>query len=168
MDDIIVALLCRKPEEVAAATAFVHKLNKPTSYPPPLFLNMEPQGNQEFLEANVTVHVSGNQLALSLNNKVVVDALYRLPPYRQRLSTKASRAANRRVVQGILSRIMQSTSSDELIVTGILALRYEAQYYKIHDSLIRQDVSQAQAKARERNERDVVRALDKASQAMDK
>ena len=34
---------------------------------------MEPQGNQEFLEANVTV--SGNQLALSLNNKVVVDAL---------------------------------------------------------------------------------------------
>ena len=43
---------------------------------------MEPQGNQEFLEANVTV--SGSQLALSLNNKVVVacmDALYRLPPY---------------------------------------------------------------------------------------
>ena len=35
---------------------------------------MEPQGNHEFLEANVTV--SDNQLALSLNNKVVVDALY--------------------------------------------------------------------------------------------
>ena len=74
MDGIIVALLCRDPEEVTAATAFVHKLNKPTVYPPPRCLNMEPQGNQAFLEANVTV--TGNQLALSLNNKVVVDALY--------------------------------------------------------------------------------------------
>ena len=71
-------------------------------------------------------------------------------------------------MQGILTRIMQSTSSDELIVTGVLALRYEAQHYKIQDSLIRQVVSQAQAKARERNERDVVRALDKASQAIEK
>ena len=76
MDDISVALLYRNPDEVTAATAFVHELNKPTVYPPPLCLNMEPQGNQEFLEANVTV--SGNQLALSLNNKVVVDAMYQL------------------------------------------------------------------------------------------
>ena len=166
MDDIIVALLCRNPDEVAAATAFVHELDKPSVYPPPLCLNMEPQGNQEFLEANVTV--SDNQLALSLNNKVVVDALYRLPPYRQRLSTKVSRAANRRVMQGILTRIIQSTSSDELIVTGILALRYEAQYYQMQDSLIRQVVSQAQVQARERQERDVEKALNKASQAMAK
>ena len=55
MDDII----------VTAATAFVHELNKPTVHPPPLCLNMEPQGNQEFLEANVTV--SGNQLTLMIS-----------------------------------------------------------------------------------------------------
>ena len=67
-----------------------------------------------------------------------------------------------------LTRIMQSTSSEELIVTGILALRYEAQYYKIQDSLIRQVVSQAQVQARERQERDVEKALNKASQAMAK
>ena len=71
MDDIIVAPLCRNPEEVTAATTFVTGLNKPTVYPPPLCIYMKPQGNQEFLEANVTV--IGNQLALSL--KVVVDAL---------------------------------------------------------------------------------------------
>ena len=114
--------------------------------------------------------VSGNQLALSLNNKVVVDALYRLPPYRQRLSSKVSNAANRRVLQGILTRIMQSTSSDELIVTGVLALQYEARYYKIKDSLlmISQVISQVQAKARESNERNVERALDKASHAIAK
>ena len=90
---------------------------------------MEPHGNEEFLEANVTV--SGNQLALSLNSKVVVDALYRLPPYRQRLSTKVSCAANMRVLKMLLIRIMQSTSSDGLIVTGISALRYGAQHYKL-------------------------------------
>ena len=71
-------------------------------------------------------------------------------------------------MQGILTRIIQSTSSDELIVTGILALRYEAQYNQMQDSLIRQVVSQAQVQARERQERDVEKALDKASQAMAK
>ena len=71
-------------------------------------------------------------------------------------------------MQGILTRIMQSTSSDELIVTRMLPLQYEAQHYKIQDSLIRQVVSQAQVKARERNERDVVRVLDKVSQAIEK
>ena len=56
------------------------------------------------------------------------------------------------------------------MVTGILALRHEAQYYTytIQDSLIRQVVSQSQAKASERKERDVVNALDKASHAMKK
>ena len=56
---------------------------------------------------------------------------------------------------------MQSTSSDELIhvVTGMVALQYEAQHYKMKDSLLGQVISQA----RERKERDAVRALDKAS-----
>ena len=127
---------------------------------------MEPQGNQAFLECNVVV--SGNQLALSLNNKVVVDALYRQPPYRQRPSSKVSNADNRRVLHGILTRIMQSTNSDELIVTGVLALQYETRYYKINDSLLGQVVSQAQTRARERNESNVERALDKANQAIAK
>ena len=63
---------------------------------------------------------------------------------------------------------MQSTSSDELIVTGVLALQYEAQHYRIKGSLLSQVVSQAQAKPRERKESDVERALDKASQAIAK
>ena len=64
--------------------------------------------------------------------------------------------------------VMQSTSSDELTVTGSLALRYGAQYYKIQDSLIRQTASQVQTKARERNESNAERALDKANQAIAK
>ena len=75
-------------------------------------------------------------------------------------------------MQGILTRTVQSTGSEGLIATGILALRYGARYYKIQDPLIiiRKVVSQAhgQVKARERKERDVVKALGKARQAMKK
>ena len=163
MDDIIVALLCQTSEEVTAASTFVEELNKPSAHPPPLCLNMEPHGNQEFLEANVTV--SGNQLALSLNSKLLVDALYRLPPYRRWLSSKAPAAANRSVLQAALARTTQSTSSNELIVTGVSALQYGARYYRIKGSLRGQVVSQAQAMARERKETNAERARDKASQA---
>jgi hypothetical protein len=75
-------------------------------------------------------------------------------------------------IHGILTRIMQSTDSDELIVTGVymtlLALQYETRYYKIKDSLLGQVVSQAQARARERQESNAERALDKANQAIAK
>ena len=53
MNDIIVALLCRNPDAEAEAEAFVSELSKPTVYPPPRCLNMEPRDNQEFLEADV-------------------------------------------------------------------------------------------------------------------
>ena len=112
---------------------------------------MEPQGNQELLDANVTV--AGSQLALSLNNKVTTDILYRLPPYRQRLSNKVFKAANKAVLSWILTRILQSTSNDELITMCILALSYEAQHYKLQDCLIKQVISHARTKARERKER---------------
>ena len=95
---------------------------------------MEPRGDQEFLEADVTV--AGNQLALSLNNKVIADILSRLPPYRQRLPPKMPRAANRTVLGGILIRILQSTSDNKLITMCILGLRYEAQHYHLEDYLV--------------------------------
>ena len=116
-----------------------------------------------FLEANVAV--AGGQLALSLNNKVAAEILYKLPPYRQRLSPKMSRAANRTVLSGILTRILQSTSDSELITTCILALRYEAQHHKLDGCLLKQVIAHARAKARERNEINVEGALAKASPA---
>ena len=77
-----------------------------------------------------------------------------------------SNAANRRVPQGILTRILQSTSSVELVVTGVLALQYEAQHCHIKGSPLSQVLSKAQGKAREGKGSNVVRALDKASQAI--
>ena len=49
MDDIIVAIQCRNSDEEASAEAFVSELSNPAVHPPPLRLNMEPRGNQEFL-----------------------------------------------------------------------------------------------------------------------
>ena len=99
------------------------------------------------------------QLTLSLNNKVTAGILYRLPPRRQRLSPKMSRAANRTVVSGIPTRILQSTSDSELITTCILALSYEAHHYKLDGCLLKQVIAHARAKAREINERNVEGAL---------
>ena len=166
MDDIIVALLCRNSVEGAAAEAFVSELSKPAVYPPLLCLNMEPRGNQEFLEANVTVHVAGTQLALSRNNKVAADIVYRLPPYRQRLSPKMPRAANRTVLSGILTRILQSTCSDNKLITMcILALQYEVRHCHLEGHPPKQVTAQAQFRAREREEENAEGALAKASPA---
>ena len=107
--------------------------------------------------------VVGGQLALSLSNNVTADILYRLPPYLQRLSPKMSRAANRTVLSGILTRILQSTSDSELITICILAIRYEAQQYKPDGCLLKQVIAQAQAKPRERKQSKAKEALSKAS-----
>ena len=112
IDVICVAPLCRNPDEEAAAAASVSELTRPAVYPTPLCLNMGPRGNKEFLEANVTV--TGNRLALSLSGKVAANILCRLPPYRQKLSLEMSRDANRIVLSGILTRILQSTIDSKL------------------------------------------------------
>ena len=112
--------------------------------------------------------VAGGQLALSLNIKVTADILYRLHPYRQRLAPKISRAANRTVLSGILTRTVQSTSDSKLITMCILALQYEARHYHLEDHLLKQVIAQAQFRAREREEKNVEEALAKASLALAK
>ena len=84
------------------------------------------------------------------------------------MSIVKSRCKHRTVSSGILTRIMQSTCTrnNELITMCLLALSHEAQHYKLDDSLIRQVISKAQAKARERKEGKVERALAKASLAL--
>ena len=62
-----------------------------------------------------------------------------------------SRAANRTVLSGILTRILQSTSDDKLITMCILALQYEAQHYHLEDYLLKQVIAQAQFRAQERH-----------------
>ena len=79
-----------------------------------------------------------------------------------------SRAANRAVLSGILTRILQSTSGDELITMCIIALSYEARHYKLDSSLIKQALSHARTKARDRKESEVEKAPAKASLALEK
>ena len=127
---------------------------------------MEPRGNQEFLEANVTV--AGNQLALNLSNKVTAGILYTLPLCRQRLSPKLSSDANRTVLSGILTRILQSTSDSKLITMCILALQYDDRHYHLEGHLLKQVIAQAQLRARDREENNVEGALATASLAFAK
>ena len=61
-------------------------------------------------------------------------------------------------------------SDSELITMCILALRYEAQHYncKLDDCLLKQVISHARTKARERSERNAEEALAKASLVLEK
>ena len=79
-----------------------------------------------------------------------------------------SRAANRTVLSDILTRIVQSTSDSKLITMCILALQYEARHCHLEDHLLKQVIAQAQPRARERDEMNVVEALAKASLALAK
>ena len=79
-----------------------------------------------------------------------------------------SRAANRTVLSGILTRILQSTSDNKLIAMCIVALQYEARHYHMEDHLLKQVIAQAQFRARERDGKDVEEAPAKASPALAK
>ena len=113
------------------------------------------------------VAVAGSQLALGLISKVTTGILRRPPPCRQRLSNGLPRAANKGVLSGSLTRIPQSTSDDELLTMCTLAIIYEARHYKLADCIIKQVISDARTKARERKERKVERALAKESLALE-
>ena len=74
-----------------------------------------------------------------------------------------ARAANRTVLSGILTRVLQSTSDNKLITMCILALQYEAQHCPLEDILLKQVIAQAKFRAREKEEKYVEEALAKAS-----
>ena len=62
----------------------------------------------------------------------------------------------------------QSTSDDELIAMRILALRYEAQQHKPGDCHMKPVIPRARTKARERQDSEAERALEKASLPLEK
>ena len=124
-------------------------------------------GYQELIEANVTA--PSGHMALRLNTTTqFADILYRFPPYRQRHSPQMQRAANKPPLNGILTRILRSTSGSELITMCVLALRYKAQHYKQEGCLLKHVMAQARAKASERSERNAEEAQSKACILLEK
>ena len=63
LDDVIVAMYCRSDSEVILANSFMLMLGGESVYKPPLKLNLEPRGDQDFLEARV---FQGEELSMKL------------------------------------------------------------------------------------------------------
>ena len=76
-------LFCATTQNLTAAENFMEWLAGPSVYPAPLKLNLEPEGDQEFLEAHILV---GHQLQCTIQNKVYSDILAAKAPYRQRVA----------------------------------------------------------------------------------
>ena len=94
-------------------------------YPPPLKLNVEPFGDQDFLEAKVWTDSSG--LHSRLLNMVVKDQLLGLPPYRRRQGdhTTMTRRTAQTLVDGIALRCLQYASDSLMLAVSLLELKYE-------------------------------------------
>ena len=95
------------------------------SYPHPLCLNLEPVGDQDFLESRI---ISSKEIGpqVYLNNKVAADAIAGKPPYRQRLDPvgMSSRTLVDRISE-IALRAVQAASAEVVLRWSLLALKLE-------------------------------------------
>ena len=93
------------------------------AYEAPLVLNVEPEGDQEFLEAKV--YSEGMELWARLHNKVTKDFMASLPPYRQRLPNKDTPPIVEQVklVACTMTRIRQLTKPDAPMLQCLIDLK---------------------------------------------
>ena len=94
-------------------------------YPLPLKLNVEPEGDQEFLEAEVLK--SDGTVKLKLMNKVVQDIVAGREGYRQRLAPPPYMSQKQLLdlVRGIANRAVQTCSDWYLLRMCLSELHYE-------------------------------------------
>ena len=105
---------------------FVKWIGSKEAYEHPLILNVEPEGDQEFLEAKI--RSEGKKLWAHLYNKVTVDIMAGKQPYRRRLPARSSVAVADQVdlIGGTITRIRQLTKVDSSLLDCLLDLRIEA------------------------------------------
>ena len=105
-------MFCETKEHRDAAETLLSELAR--AYPPPLQLNIEPIGDQDFLEARLRIRA---ELELELLNKVVEDIAARKAPYRQRIPAMHTRPRRELIglVGGIILRCIQTCSPQTLL-----------------------------------------------------
>ena len=91
-------------------------------YPPPLKLNLEAFGEQEFLESSVT---GGAQVRLGMQMKRFADLEAGRLAYRARFSKYASRRKSRELAVGVLTRAIQYTTPANGLKLTLLQLQAE-------------------------------------------
>ena len=121
LDDVLILVAVQTLDDREKASKFVEWMGS-EPYPPPLKLNMEAFGDQEFLE---TVISGGKEVRVQLQNKRVADLLGGKGPQRARFSTQAPRAVNQALAQGILTRAVQHTRPPHLLPHAVIQLQYE-------------------------------------------
>ena len=123
LDDVLVCIGCANEEEVLRAMQFVRWVK--TAYPPPLVLNVEPNGDQEFLEAKVPSDFLG--LQCKVMNKVTADYVTARQPYRQRLASTVTmyRRMQHTLIDGIATRAFQYASSTKQMLHSLWELQLE-------------------------------------------
>ena len=124
LDDVIVAMYCKSDSEVDFANTFMLLLGGKFFYKPPLKLNLEPRGDQDFLEARV---FQGEELSMMLNNKVAADIATGKPPYRQRIprANTVPRRTLKAMVRNLILRCIQSATSPAMLFRSLDEARQE-------------------------------------------
>ena len=96
-----------------------------TAYPPLLVLNVEPSGDQEFLEAKISSDFLG--LHCKMMNKVTADYVAVCQPYRQRLASTATMYSRlqQTLIDGIATRAYQYASCKKQMLHSLWELQLE-------------------------------------------
>ena len=123
-------------------------------YPPPLQLNLEEFGAQEFLETAVS---GGSRVSLVMLMKRFADLHTGKQPYRARFSKYASRRNSTGLATGIITRAVQYTTpiaklkltllqlQAELIEEGIAKGVYSEAIYRVIQGSVCKDKAQVQS-----------------------
>ena len=137
MDDVIFMVAVVTEADRDRVCEFVRWIASPEAYPPPLKMNLEAEGDQEFLEARVIRR--GGKLATCsrLFNKVVDDWEHDRAPYRVRLppSHQVPRRLIQDLVTGIATWCVQYGSDQHQLTISLLELRLECLISEVKDSI---------------------------------
>lgn len=147
MDDVIVVAHTVSTFDRLKLDTFLTYLGSAEVYPPPLKLNCEKPGDQEFLETLIS---GGRKLTMNLHNKMYADISRGLTDYRRRLGPKETTSARdlSDLLYGIVTRIIQFTSSTDLLINSLLELRCEAIHFGLGDRSVILAIQRAIRKGR--------------------
>ena len=121
LDDVLLVVGVQSDADRQAVSRFVKWLGT-VPYPPPLKLNLETFGAQEFLETTVA---GGQQISLGMLMKRFADQQAGKQPYRARFSKHASRRNSIGLATGIITRAVQYTTPTTQLKLTLLQLQAE-------------------------------------------
>ena len=131
LDDVLLVVGVRSDADRLAVKEFTDWLGT-VPYPPPLKLNLEAFGEQEFLEVAVT---GGSRVSMVMLMKRLADWQAGKKPYRARFSQNASRRVNIGLAAGIIIRAIQYTTPRTKLELTLLQLQAELKVDKVADGV---------------------------------